>query len=409
MTKNIFSPLLFKILLMLAIISGYASFQGLSLVQTLNGGGFLERAETTLFAFGISLAIYLVWVSLYKIMPTLKTRQGRIILLLAVLLVPVPMIIAGSSHPNAAGISGKAALSTHVNRKISEFDLATSLQYEQVKILAGLSMDLELAIGKFETIKSNEYKYGAYSGTSGTGAVYNSLVRITNSLEALKASVEAHQLSSKSLLKSAHNLLEKMRATSKQPSDQSMVNVSNLSDKLRSVLQDMDIRSISSSMGRILENIPKEASLLSGNLSSRPEIAKAQKKALERLQQEIRENIEQLGKLSVQLGKMEPLALPELKPITPMAAIRIYWLDYTTVWAIGILIDIAGLFPLIFFVIAKNEKTESENRREATLNLTLEQLLAAQIGQMQLKGIAFENNIIKKLNDDLLGIEQEKK
>lgn len=392
------------------LINFFLSHQGLTLVEDMNGGGFLARANATIIAAGLSVGVYLFWNTLHVVLPGLRTLAHRLVVLALALLFGVPLIIAASAHPNATGIAGMAALNTAIDARIADFERATADRFEATNQLQGLLTDLGVMVERFEADAKDEEKHGVFSGKGGPGAVLTALTRIASQLAGMKAAIEKYQSDANALLESAQGDLATMRETAGKdlPASQRLKLVRNTADQLRGKLLKMDTRPLSASLSRLVSNLPGEVGGMPTKLSDDTRLAKSQADALARLGSQIGETTKKLAQLGEALAASSPADIPVFGAVTPMHAMAAQWRNYTSVWAIAILIDMAPLLPLLFLVLATNERTRGELAEEAMASLTVRELLLSEVVKSMLKGPAQDAASVRALVNALLGREDRK-
>jgi hypothetical protein len=397
-----------RILLLLAVINGYCTFQGLSLVEELNDGGFLARAATTIIATGTSCAIYFYWHSLYLTLPALRSTRTRAITLLLALVIGSPLIILASAHPNATGISGIAALNSAIQVKITEFEQATGARFEATGHLHALLTEISIARDKLDSDRTAENRHGLFSGKGGSGAVRETLSRIIVQLDGMQEALRRKQAENEVLLTAAQADLTAMREAAGRdvPSAQRVKTIRGIADVLRGKLVRMDSRPVTSSMARILTALPGEVLSSSLKFSSDPNLAKSQKEALLRLSMQIGNSTGKLADLSTRLAEAALPDIPEFQDVTPMRAMLEHWRDYTSVWAIAILIDMAPLLPLLFLLCLTRERTRAELAREQIASLTVRELLLSSAAIALLRSNPLDASTIQSLTDEQFGREQ---
>ncbi len=367
-----------RLMFLLALISAFCSYQGLALVDEANGADFLDKAETTVAAAGMGIAIYLFWTSLYAIMPTLKTHWARAAVLTVALVIGFPVIIGSSSLPHAAGIDGKAAMHTEIDHRINGYEQATAAYGEAALKLTTFETDLTALINKLEADRKAEFETGAISGVPKEGAVYFVLTGAVGKLTDLRSSIGKQQVDGKALLDEAQKHLLALRAV---PNDlapgERAKQVRAIADQLRAVLLRMDARPLAASVQRVLTGLPADIGGLSQKLSENGKVAQRQQEALARLRANVEAGTAKLAELASELTKAELAPVAEFTPISPMRAVAQHWRDYITAWAVGILIDIAGLFPLLFMMVGLSERTRREVGDDALGGMTLRELVQA--------------------------------
>lgn len=396
-----------RILLLLAIINGYCTFQGLSLVEELNDGGFLARAATTVIATGTSCGIYFYWHTLYLTLPALRTVRARAVMLLLALALGCPLVILASAHPNATGISGMAALNSAIQARITEFEQATGARYEATGHLQGLLTEISIVRDKLESDRTAESRHGSFSGKGGSGAVRDTLTRLITQFDGMQEALRRKQAENDALLVTAQAHLAAMReaASREMPPTQRLKAVRGIADGLRGKLARMDSRPLTSSMARILAALPSEVASSSLKFSSDPNLAKSQKEALLRLSTQIDISTGKLADLSAGLAETVLPTIPEFQAVTPMRAMWEHWRDYTSVWAIAILIDMAPLLPLLFLLCVTGERTRAELVREQIASLTVRELMLSNAAMLLLKSNV-DPQTIHALTNEQLGQEK---
>jgi hypothetical protein len=152
--------------------------------------------------------------------------------------------------------------------------------------------------------------------------------------------------------------------------------------------------------------LPGEVLSSSLKFSSDPNLAKSQKEALLRLSMQIGNSTGKLADLSTRLAEAALPDIPEFQDVTPMRAMLEHWRDYTSVWAIAILIDMAPLLPLLFLLCLTRERTRAELAREQIASLTVRELLLSSAAIALLRSNPLDASTIQSLTDEQFGREQ---
>lgn len=396
-----------RFLLVVAVVTGYGIYRWQIEAGGLEAAPFLDKANATLFSIGIMLAIGWLWHFLFTIAPSLKTLAGRLAVL-AIAGFTCVFVIAASASALAAAISGNDAVHHGIELQIADFEGVTSKRGEAVEGLAGALTDLGTIAGKFEADAAAELDRGAITGSRSAGAVHELLLRLTQQLRELQATLTTRQEESKTIMTAARAELAAMRATGGSglsPTERMKI-VSAAADRLRENLNRLDPRPLSAAMVRVLEGLNADVSNVSLALSKDPAIASQQRAAFERLRKHIASTTQPLAALGRTLADTALNELPAFQVLTGSEAIRLYWRSYLTTWAAALILDISPLIGLCLLLLAASEKTRAEVAGEQMLGLTVQELILLQGARASLDGV--DPRTLRMLLAALLGTEQKK-
>lgn len=391
------------ILFVIAASSGLFTFNGASL----DADSFTEEARASVFALAGASAIFLFWHYVISILPGLRRRWEKSLALIITLLWCV-LIFFLSSAFNVAGLAGREALELHLSRYVASLEEALDAQFRQSLLIEGVASDLRLEIARYEEAVGLEFNKGVYSGQPGPGAVVNALTGIQGRLEGLLEEADEFTKETERLSGSAKTRLETIRkiATSGNPLSRRQRDIAKESDQLRLDLAQMDARNLAESISRTLEALPREVDLQS-QFSRNAAVAKNQRAALEKVREDIVTSGNVLGDFIDKATALPPPQVIAFEKISAVRAVMVYWENYLPFWAGGVALDIAPLAVVLFLMIGFASKKNEEIARLRMLNMTVEDVIRANLNQQALRRMGIDVDSLAHLNKEILGTDKE--
>ncbi|MFC7704333.1 hypothetical protein ACFQXB_09015 [Plastorhodobacter daqingensis] len=197
----------------LAVASGIYTYLGVSslLVDT---GGWSTLAAMA-YSIAVSVAIFVFWSFLLRLLPAVRTAAARVGLLLSMGLGSLA-IIAMSSWLNAAALAGAAAVEQHLARTVQDYQ--ASLEQTNAIALAALALEQDVARVRqsFEDLSEQEAS-GDLSGLAGRGAVFRVLRQKATELAALETQIAAQAPLVEAGFAEGNQILSRMRALTVEP------------------------------------------------------------------------------------------------------------------------------------------------------------------------------------------------
>ncbi len=197
----------------LAVASGIYTYLGVSSLLVDTGGWAVLAAMA--YSIAVSVAIFVFWSYLMRLVPAVRTAAARVGLLLSMGLGSLA-IIAMSSWLNAAALAGAAAVEQHLARTVQDYQ--ASLEQTNAIALAAQALERDVARVRqsFEDLSDQEAS-GDLSGLAGRGAVFRVLRQKASELAALEAQIATQGPLVEGAFAEGNQILSRMRALTVEP------------------------------------------------------------------------------------------------------------------------------------------------------------------------------------------------
>lgn len=339
------------LLLLLAICSGYFTYDGAAMAITAGTADWRSYAGALVFSLSSSTAIYLLWtaapVAVSKLETPLERALGMCITIFSAFL-----IACLSSWLNVASIAGTAAMVFHMNVLLVEFEGILEQRFTAIVSTKSLLPDLKQAQTLYLTRRESEFRRGAYTGIPGPGSVEQLLQSLSDQFGTLEGTFAIELARRDGIAKQARAQLDMMRQVTNQPGEANvrMDHLAREADKLRGLLSELDPRGLIKSLQRTLQAMPREVDLQSTS-SRTSRGAKAQRAALERIHDELTKTIGQFGAELEILSKLPVPSVPAVTRLNAVEAVIRYPLQHAPFWAGGIALDATPTVLLLYAMI----------------------------------------------------------
>lgn len=390
------------ILAVLAAASALFTYGGASI----DAENFLDKSKATVFALAGGSAIFLFWSVAMKVAPALVRRRDKILALTAILS-GCALIFWLSSAFNVAGLAGRDALDKHLSTYIATLEETLDAQFKQSLLIEGVAVDLRGEINRYKQAAQNEFEGGAYSGNSGTGAVYGALNSIRGRLEDMARETDNFLLQTEQLSKASQARLEKIRtiAASDKPLQKRMRDIARESDALRIDLARMDAQNLADAIARMLEMLPREVDIQS-RFSANAQTAARQKAALDKVRDDIERSGVKLGAFIESANARDTPQMQSFERISAVRAVVVYWPNYISYWAGGIALDIAPLAVVMFLMIAVGSKKRDELALIRIMDRRVGDVVDIHVAEQVIRSAAAEPQMLKDISHYMLGQEK---
>lgn len=192
----------------LAVASGIYTYLGVS--SLLDDNGALSFFAAMAYSIAVSVAIFVFWSYLMRLLPAMRTAAARIKLFLSMAIGSL-MIVAMSSWLNAAALAGAAAVEQHLARTIQDYQGALEDSHTIAVSAQGLNRDVARVRQSFRDLSEQEAE-GSLSGLAGRGAVFRVLTQKADELDALEAQIKAQEPLIEAAFAEGNAILSRMRA-----------------------------------------------------------------------------------------------------------------------------------------------------------------------------------------------------
>ena len=192
----------------LAVASGIYTYLGVS--SLLDDAGALSFFAAVAYSVAVSVAIFVFWSYLMRLLPAVRTAASRLGLLLSMALGSVA-IIAMSSWLNAAALAGAAAVEQHLARTVQDYQGALETAHFNALSAQALGQDVSRVRQSFQDLSAQEAT-GDLSGFAGRGAVFRVLTQKADELVALETQIATLDAPIAQAFTEGNAILSRMRA-----------------------------------------------------------------------------------------------------------------------------------------------------------------------------------------------------
>lgn len=192
----------------LSVASGIYTYLGVS--SLLADTGAMSFFAAIAYSLAVSVAIFVFWSYLIRLLPTLRTTPARMGMFASMALGSMA-IVAMSSWLNAAALAGSAAVEQHLARTVQDYQTGLE-QANRVAVAAqGLGLDVARTRQSFQDLSEQEAT-GNLSGTAGRGAVFRVLTQKADELAALETQIAGQAPLVEAAFSEGNLILSRMRA-----------------------------------------------------------------------------------------------------------------------------------------------------------------------------------------------------
>jgi len=192
----------------LAVASGIYTYLGVS--SLLDDAGALSFFAAVAYSVAVSVAIFVFWSYLMRLLPAVRTASARVGLLMSMALGSLA-IVAMSSWLNAAALAGAAAVEQHLARTVQDYQEALERAHFNALSAQALGQDVARVRQSFQDLSEQEAT-GDLSGFAGRGAVFRVLTQKAQELAALEDQIAALEAPIASAFAEGNAILSGMRA-----------------------------------------------------------------------------------------------------------------------------------------------------------------------------------------------------
>ncbi|MCJ8139994.1 hypothetical protein [Falsirhodobacter halotolerans] len=169
----------------LSTASGIYTYLGVR--SLLDDPGALTTMAALAYSIAVSVAIFVFWSYVIRLLPALRSAASRVGLFLSMALGCVA-IIAMSSWLNAAALAGSAAVEQHMAQTTQRYQAALERVHANAVAGQSLARDVARVRQSFDDLSEQEAG-GTLSGFAGRGAVFRVLTQKGAELEALETQI----------------------------------------------------------------------------------------------------------------------------------------------------------------------------------------------------------------------------
>lgn len=360
----------------LAVASGIYTYLGVS--SLLDDNGALSFIAAMAYSVAVSVAIFVFWSYLLRLLPAVRTMGARIGLFLSMCLGSLA-IIAMSSWLNAAALAGAAAVEQHLARTVQDYQSALERANTIAVSAQGLQRDIARVRQGFEDLSQQEAT-GNLSGIAGQGAVFRLLRQKSDELAALEAQIAAQQPFVDAAFAEGNAILSRMRALTVEagPVEPRSVLFSEEAVRLANVITQLRQLSVAPLVVRAAQDL--SASVVTPQLTSQSAETRADQAAtIDAVLTVLGQRAETLRLAAEAVNTMTPPSDTIYTPISTADAVIKYAGNFIPSWAGAIAID---LLPAVLVLIMTVTQAAIRNYRDGSTSedlMTLADLRAAMI------------------------------
>lgn len=358
----------------LAVASGIYTYLGVR--AQLDGSGALTFFAAVAYSVAVSVAIFVFWSYMLRLIPAMRTAKARLGMLLTMGLGSFA-IIAMSSWLNAAALAGSAAVEQHLALTVQDYQTELEQANRVAVASQGLKLDVSRARQSFEDLSSQEAE-GNLSGTSGRGAVFRVLISKGDELSALEAQIDEQAPLIEAAFSEGNAILSRMRelTAAAGPVAERSVIFAEESVRLAGLIARLRQLSVAPVVDRAAQDLAASVVLpeLDGSTDT---IRGAQQTTIDSV-------LKLLGQraASLQAAAKEVMDLPAAEettyqPISSADAVLRYAGDFIPSWAGAIAIDLLPAVLVFMMMVAQAAIREDRDTLDVEDTMTLGELRAA--------------------------------
>jgi len=367
----------------LAVASGIYTYLGVS--SLLDDNGALSFIAAMAYSVAVSVAIFVFWSYLLRLLPAVRTMGARIGLFLSMCLGSLA-IIAMSSWLNAAALAGAAAVEQHLAKTVQDYQTALERANTIAVSAQGLQRDVARVRQGFEDLSEQEAT-GNLSGIAGQGAVFRLLQQKSDELSALEAQIAGQQPFVDAAFAEGNAILSRMRALTVEagPVEPRSVLFSEEAVRLANVITQLRQLSVAPLVVRAAQDL--SASVVTPQLSTQSaETRENQTATIDSVLTVLGQRAETLRLAADNVNTMTPPDDTIYTPISTADAVIKYAGNFIPSWAGAIAID---LLPAVLVLIMTVTQAAIRTYRDGSTSedlMTLADLRAAMIALREVEG-----------------------
>ena len=367
----------------LAVASGIYTYLGVS--SLLDDNGALSFIAAMAYSVAVSVAIFVFWSYLLRLLPAVRTMGARIGLFLSMCLGSLA-IIAMSSWLNAAALAGAAAVEQHLATTVQDYQSALERANTIAVSAQGLQRDVARVRQGFEDLSQQEAT-GNLSGIAGQGAVFRLLQQKSDELAALENQIAGQQPFVDAAFAEGNAILSRMRALTVEagPVEPRSVLFSEEAVRLANVITQLRQLSVAPLVVRAAQDL--SASVVTPQLNAQSaETRQDQAATIDSVLTVLGQRAETLRLAAVNVNEMTAPEETVYTPISTADAVIKYAGNFVPSWAGAIAID---LLPAVLVLIMTVTQAAIRAYRDGSTSedlMTLADLRAAMIAMREIEG-----------------------
>jgi len=358
----------------LATASGIYTYLGVS--GLLDDDGALSFFAAVAYSVAVSVAIFVFWSYMIRLLPAVRTAAARTGLVLCMALGSAA-IVAMSAWLNAAALAGGAAVEQHLAHTVQDYQAALEQSHAAAVSGQALGRDVARVRQSFEDLSAQEAT-GDLSGVGGRGAVFRVLTQKANELAALEAQIDAQGPLVEAAFVEGNAILSRMRAltVATGPVAARSVEFSEESVRLAGLIAQLRQLSVAPLVDRAARDLAQSVVLpqLDGATA---DIRTSQQSTIQSVLTLLGQRAETLGRAAAEVLAMPAPAETTYTPISSADAVIRYAGNFVPAWAGAIAIDLLPAVLVFILMVARSAARASRDPVPLAERMTLAEMRAA--------------------------------
>jgi len=359
-----------------AVITTFLSFMGFLVMAD----GPMETIGALLISLIGGIGIFHFWKLALEQVPIQKTLGSRVTAWL-VLITGLIVIFGISSLMNMVGLQGVEAMKHDLKVETTKMATELDLRYQHGLSLSSLAADLRSDAAQFRSYADEENLKGTYSGFAGSGAVHRSFVTVSYRLDTLVTEAEAFSQANEAhymAISAALDEIRRVQLDTRLPLNERIRRTEVKSDEVFRHLNNMDPRYIAASISRTAQALPSEIDLRV-SYSRNKDVAKKQRQALERAEDEVQQVSAKLVGIATDIAESEQAPLTRFEVKSPVKAVLIHAPSFLGFWMAAICADAFPIFVIVYLCLNLYRKTDEEIAHDTLMAVTAGQIILARL------------------------------
>ncbi|MBA3323807.1 MAG: hypothetical protein H0T41_00505, partial [Rhodobacteraceae bacterium] len=358
----------------LAVASGIYTYLGVS--SLLDDTGALSFFAAVAYSIAVSVAIFVFWSFLLRLLPAMRTAASRLGLLLSMALGSLA-IVAMSSWLNAAALAGAAAVEQHLAKTVQDYQAGPEQAHANAVSGQSLGRDVARVRQSFEDLSAQEAT-GDLSGTAGRGAVFRVLTQKADELAALEVQIEAQGPLVDAAFAEGNAILSRMRALTVATGavEARSVEFSEESVRLAGLIAQLRQLSVAPLVDRAAQDLAASVVLpeLDGQTA---DIRVSQESTIQSVLGVLGQRAETLRQAAEAVTAMPVPAETTYSPISTADAVIRYAGNFVPSWAGAIAIDLLPAVLVFILMVTQSAIRASRDPVALAERMTLAEMRAA--------------------------------
>ena len=360
----------------LSVASGIYTYLGVS--SLLADTGAMSFFAAIAYSLAVSVAIFVFWSYLIRLLPALRTTAARLGMFAAMALGSMA-IVAMSSWLNAAALAGSAAVEQHLARTVQEYQNGLE-QANRVAVAAqGLQLDVARTRQSFQDLSAQEAT-GNLSGTAGRGAVFRVLTQKADELTALEAQIAGQGPLVDAAFAEGNQILSRMRALTAATGavEQRSVEFAEESVRLAGLIAQLRQLSVAPLVARAAQDMAESVVLprLDGSTEG---IRSDQQSTIDAVLVVLTQRAATLSAAAAEVLAMPTPDEATYAPISTADAVLRYAGEFIPSWAGAIAIDLLPAVLVLIMMVAHSAIRADRDGIAPENTMTLAEIRAAMI------------------------------